>query len=124
MPEAHFPVGFPPPLVVRLVQVKRMALAGTVGQSASEGAADCTVRDQSPLLLPDMPHATVAVVLPLAGVMSGSGDENVIVEGVTVGPVMEPKSVALTRNAEISVRRRAITGIPYGIEIVNVAVAE
>ena len=69
------------------------ALIGTEGQLVNEAAAAFTVRDQL-FNTPFIFHETVAEVFPLTGVTSGSGELNVIVDGVTVTlPVMAKASV-------------------------------
>src|SRR5437667_12770389 len=68
-----------------------MALSGTDEQLVKEAAAAFTPRVQV-LLPPFMLHMIVAEVFPLTGVVSGSGELNVIVEGETV-------TLPVTRNA-------------------------
>jgi hypothetical protein len=83
-----------------------MALTGTAGQLVNVAAEVFTVTDQLPFLFPCIPHWIDAVLLPFAGVVSGSGDENVIVAGVMVGPVMVPVAGSAvrtnTRSTDIS----------------------
>jgi hypothetical protein len=72
-----------------------MALIGTSGQLVNEAAAAFTVRDQlfnNPFIF----HETVAEVFPLTGVASGSGELNVIVDGVTVTLPVTAKANVLT----------------------------
>jgi hypothetical protein len=89
-----------------------MALTGTAVQPASVEEAACAVTVQLPFLSPVIPHLSVAVLLPFTGVTSGLGEENVMVEGKTVGPVMvvAASRVAFTRIRQANVSRWTITG--------------
>jgi hypothetical protein len=78
-----------------LLQVNWMALRGTNGQLVKEAAAALTPRVQV-LVPPFMCHVIVAVVFPLTGVVSGSGELNVIVAGVTVTLPVTAKANVLT----------------------------
>jgi hypothetical protein len=89
VPELQVAFGVLPPPGVALLQVNLMALIGTDGQLAKELPLALTLKLQA-VAPPFMLHLTVAVVFPLTGVVSGSGELNVIVEGVTVTlPVTE-----------------------------------
>ena len=88
-PAVQLAFGFPPPPGVALLQVTLMALNGTNGQLAKEAAAAFTVKVQLLAGPPLMLHEIVPEVFPVTGVVSGSGELNVIVEGAAVTiPVM------------------------------------
>ena len=88
VPEVQVADALAPLPFAALLQVKWTALKGTNGQLAKEAAAALTPKVQV-LVPPFMLHVVVAVVFPLTGVVSGSGEVNVIVEGTTVTlPVM------------------------------------
>lgn len=75
--------GFPPPPGVAEVQVTLMALIGTNGQLAKEAAPAFTLKVQLFPTPPLMLHEIAAEVFPFTGVVSGSGELNVIVGGET-----------------------------------------
>lgn len=91
VPAVQLAFGLPPPPGVALLQVNLMALNGTDAQLVKEAAAAFTVKLQI-WLPPFILHVIVAEVFPLTGVVSGSGELNVIVEGETV-------TLPVTRNA-------------------------
>ena len=91
VPGAQLAFGVPPPPGVALLHCNRMALNGTDEQFVKEVPAAFAVKVQL-LLPPFMLHMIVAEVFPLTGVVSGSGELNAIVEGVTV-------TLPVTRNA-------------------------
>lgn len=79
---------FPKKAGVALVHWYWTALVGTSGQLAKEGDTELTLRVQL-LKMPFMLQEMVAEEVPLTGVMSGSGEANVIVDGVAMTlPVM------------------------------------
>jgi hypothetical protein len=83
VPAEQDPFGLPPPPGVTLPHENWTALSGTAGQPVNDAAAALTVIDQ-PKFPPFMLHMTVPAVLPLTGVVSGSGELKVIVDGVTL----------------------------------------
>lgn len=95
VPEVQLAFGVPPPPGVALLQVNLMALKGTNGQLVKEAAAALTPKVQV-LAPPFIVHLIVAVVFPLTGVVSGSGELNVIVDGVTVTLPVTAKANVLT----------------------------
>lgn len=110
-PEAQLPTA--PKPAVKEVHWSLMALTGTAVQPASVEEAACAVIVQLPNQFPAIPHWSVAVLLPFTGVTSGLGEENVMVEGVIVGPVMvvaAASHAALTRIKQANVSRGTITG--------------
>ena len=147
VPGVQLAFGLPPPPGVALLHWNRMALNGTDEQFVKEVPAAFAVKVQL-LLPPFMVHMIVAEVFPLTGVVSGSGELNVIVEGETVTlPVtananflkmilgnatavpghFDFQSAALQivekiKHAEM-VNRTAMGAVPYAAEIVKVAVA-
>jgi len=106
VPDAQLALGLPPPPGVALLHVNWMALNGTEGQLVNEedDAFTVSVQLEDGLL---MLQETVAVVLPLTGVVSGSGELKVMVEGETV-------TALVTENARFlgprACRARAATG--------------
>jgi hypothetical protein len=81
-------LAFPKKPGVALVHWYWTALVGTKGQLAKEAEVAFTLRVQL-LKRPFMVHEIVAVEVPLTGVMSGSGEVNVIVDGAAMTlPVM------------------------------------
>jgi hypothetical protein len=91
VPGVQTACGLPLPPGVALLQLNLTAFTGTAGQLAKEAAVALTPRVQV-LLPPFMLHITVAVVFPFTGVVSGSGELKVMVDGVTV-------TVPVTANA-------------------------
>jgi hypothetical protein len=99
-PDAQLPVAWLPG--VNELHWTLTELAGTAGQLVSVEAAACTLTDH--VVPPFVLQLTDAVVLPLTGDASGSGELNAMLEGVAVTPLMlwADKTPANTR----AVRRR------------------
>ena len=95
VPEVQVADALAPLPFAALLQVNLMALMGTDGQLVKEAAAAATPKVQV-LVPPFMLHLMVAVVFPLTGVVSGSGELNVIVDGVTVTLPVTAKASVLT----------------------------
>jgi hypothetical protein len=108
LPEAQFPD--PPVSAFKEVHWNWTAPTGTDGQPARVDDGACTVNDQLPFPFPDIVQVIVAALLPLTGVTSGLGEENVIVGGAMESPVIvDAASAALTRIVLMNARRGTIT---------------
>ena len=89
-------------------------------QPVKDADVACAVTDQV-LLFPSMVQVTVLTLLPLVGVVSGSGEVNVIVDGVAV------TTAGLTANAKFfKIRLTNTTGTAArrGVCSAALAVAE
>jgi hypothetical protein len=83
VPLAQLAVGLPPPPGVALLQVNLTALNDTNGQLVKDAAAAFTPKVQL-FVPPFIFQVMVAVLFPLTGVVSGSGEVKVMVAGTTV----------------------------------------